>query len=225
MKQIHIQEKEQFKKLFKQDQIDQFEDRFKVLEVFLQTERHLTASEFIELLEQNGHKYTPDFVTDTLKMMCRFGFAQKSRFNNGLVRYEHRHLGQHHDHMICIRCKKIIEFENEPLETLQARIASNHGFHILQHKMEMYGICSECLGSRTHIIPLAAAKQGEQVTVNDFTGGSKLQMRLLSMGLRPGDVIKIITNQSYGPLVVAADSKRFVLGRKMANKILVQPDK
>ena len=47
MKQIHIQEKKQFKKLFKQDHIDDFEDRFKVLEVFLQTERHMTIDDLV----------------------------------------------------------------------------------------------------------------------------------------------------------------------------------
>ena len=50
MKQVHIQEKEQFKKLFRQEQIDRFEDRFKVLEVFLQTEKHVTIDEIVELL-------------------------------------------------------------------------------------------------------------------------------------------------------------------------------
>ena len=50
MKRIHNREKEQFKKLFKQEKIDDFEDRFKILEVFLQTERHFTVSELVQLL-------------------------------------------------------------------------------------------------------------------------------------------------------------------------------
>jgi Fur family ferric uptake transcriptional regulator len=54
MKHIHSQEKEQFKKLFKQEGIDNFEDRFKVLEIFLQTENHLTATELSELLREKG---------------------------------------------------------------------------------------------------------------------------------------------------------------------------
>ena len=140
MKQIHIQEKEQFKKLFKQEQIDNFEDRFKVLEVFLHTEKHVTIEEMVELLNRVGWRLEPEFVRETMKLMCRFGFAQKSRFDNGDLRYEHRHLGQHHDHMVCTKCKKIIEFENEQLEELQIKIAATQGFHMLQHKMEIYGI-------------------------------------------------------------------------------------
>ena len=61
MKQIHIQEKKQFKKLFKQEQIDNFEDRFKVLEAFLQTEKHVTIDELLKFLDQNGWQLDPDF--------------------------------------------------------------------------------------------------------------------------------------------------------------------
>jgi Fur family ferric uptake transcriptional regulator len=103
MKQVHVQEKQQFKNLFKQEHIDNIEDRFKVLEAFLQTENHVTLNELVELLKNSGWELDPEFVGETLKLMCRFGFAHKSRFDNGELRYEHRHLGQHHDHMICTK--------------------------------------------------------------------------------------------------------------------------
>ena len=94
MKRVHSREKEQFKKLFQQENIENFEDRFKILEIFLQTERHVTVSELVQLLNDNGYSFAPDFVRNTLKLMCRFGFARKNRFDNGEMRYEHRHLGQ-----------------------------------------------------------------------------------------------------------------------------------
>lgn len=223
MKQIHRQEKQQFKKLFKQEYIDDFEDRFNILEVFLQTEKHLTSNELIELLEKNGRNFKPDFIRDTLKLMVRFGFAKKNRFNNGPVRYEHMHLGQHHDHMICTKCRKIVEFSEDRLEDLQVQIAAAHGFHMLQHKMEIYGICSECLKNRIQIMPLVMARPGERLIIKDITGGSGARMRLLSMGLRLKDEIEIVTNPKQGQLVVAVDFKRFILGRGLAQKIMVQP--
>jgi len=223
MKHIHRQEKQQFKKLFKQEYIDVFEDRFNILEIFLQTEKHLTIDELIKLLEENGHNFEPDFIRDTLKLMVRFGFAKKNRFNNGPVRYEHMHLGQHHDHMICTKCRKIVEFSEDRLEDLQVQIAAAHGFHMLQHKMEIYGICSECLKNRIQVMPLVMAKPGERLIIKDITGGTGARMRLLSMGLRLKDEIEIVTNPKQGQLVVAVDLKRFVLGRGLAQKIMVQP--
>jgi Fur family ferric uptake transcriptional regulator len=218
---IHKQEKEQFIKLFQQDRIDRFEDRLAVLEVFLGTENHITVEELADQVARSGHSLAPEFVRETIELMCHYGFAQKNQFDNGQFRYEHRHLGQHHDHMICTKCKAIIEFEDKAIEQLQLQIASAHGFHLLQHKMELYGICRRCLDNREMLIPLNAAKTGERLVIREFAGGARSKMRLLTMGLRPGDTIEVITNVHRGQLVIAADFKRLVLGRGLAEKILV----
>lgn len=223
MKHIHRQEHAQFKKLFAHEHTDNIEDRFKILEAFLQTEQHVTSAELVQILNDKGHQLEPGLVRETLKLMCRYGFAQKNRFRNGEVRYEHWHLGQHHDHMVCIKCRGIFEFKNEPLEELQVKIAATYGFHMLQHKMEIYGICAACLKERVRVLPLDTAKQGEKLTIKEIMGGAGVRMRLLTMGLRRGDQIDIVTNISKGQLVIAVEGKRYVLGRGLAQKILVQP--
>ncbi|MBI5592604.1 MAG: transcriptional repressor [Deltaproteobacteria bacterium] len=223
MVQLHRQEKDQFKKLFKQEAVDHFDDRLKVLEIFLNSEHHVTAGELVSLIEQNGHTLSPDFVLETLKLMCRFGFAQKNRFEDGHIRYEHMHLGEHHDHMICTRCNAIVEFQNDELEVLQLKIASGFGFHTLQHKMELYGICARCMKDHAQLMSLTQANQGERVKVKEFIGGSESRMRLLSMGLRIGDEVQVITNIGKGQMAIAVDFKRFVIGRGLAQKIMVLP--
>jgi Fur family ferric uptake transcriptional regulator len=222
MQQIHVQEKEQLKKLFDQEGVDHLEERFKILEVFLQTEKHLSATELVDLLCKDGMEFDPEFVIDTLKLLCRFGFAQQHTFDNGVYRYEHRHLGHHHDHMVCTKCKKILEFQNDQIENLQLSVAATHGFHMLQHKMEIYGICSDCLKSRQDVTPLMSARQGERLVIEKFTGGAGSRMRLMSMGLRVGDEIDVITNLNQGQLVIAIENRRLVLGRGLAQKIMVK---
>lgn len=220
---IHKRERDQFIKLFKDDRIDRFEDRLAVLEVFLRTEHHVTLKELADAVRQSGHRLDDEFVRETIDLMCHYGFARVNRFDNGNIRYEHRHLGQHHDHLICTKCKKIIEFENEEIERLQRKIASNHGFHMLQHKMELYGICRECLARRDVVISLDAARTGERLKVVAFNGGARFKLRLLTMGLRVGDEIEVITNIHSGQVVVAADYNRLVLGQGLASKIMVSP--
>jgi Fur family transcriptional regulator, ferric uptake regulator len=221
--QIHNWEKEQFKKLFLQEQIDRFEDRFKILEVFLQNEQHITLEGLSNLLKENGTPFELDFLFDTLRLMCHYGFASKNYFDNGDARYEHLHLGRHHDHMICTKCRKIIEFTDDEIEKLQVQIAAGKGFHILQHKMEMYGICDDCLKERQGQMLLIAAKAGETLKVKGFEGGAQMRMRLRSMGIRPGDIVTVITNQGSGQVVVAVECSRFALGRGLAQKVLVEP--
>jgi Fur family ferric uptake transcriptional regulator len=222
MNTVHRQEKDQFRKIFQYEKIDRIEDRFKILEVFLQTENHITAEALLLLLKAQEYEFSFEFVQDTLDFLCRYGFAQKNSFQNGQVRYEHRHLGQHHDHMICLRCQNIIEFKNNAMENLQVKIASEYGFHLFQHKMEMYGICRNCLNSAVSVMPLSEAKSGEKLKIRDFSGGVSVRMRLLTMGLRPEDEIEVITNQNSGQIVVSCGFQRYALGRGLAEKILVE---
>ena len=72
---------------------------------------------------------------------------------------------------------------------------------------------------------LIMAKPGERLVLRDFNGGPNARMRLLSMGLRFGDEIEVITNNHQGQMAIAADYKRYVLGRGFAQKILVEPAK
>jgi len=223
MKPIHHREREQFRHLFQRELPERLEERYTVLDAFLRTEKHVTASELRDQVAEAGKDLDLDFVRETLKLLAHYGFARSNRFDNGHVRYEHRHLGDHHDHMICTRCRRIIEFEDAELEALQQRIAMAQGFHMLQHRMEIYGICRSCIGERQGRIPLSAARQGERLTIKDFSGGSGARLRLNAMGLRIGDALEVITNLNKGQLVICADFKRYVLGRGLAQKIIVQP--
>jgi Fur family ferric uptake transcriptional regulator len=219
---LHKREKEQFCKLFKQDQLTNFEDRFKVMEVFMQTDGHVSSDQMIERLNASGHQMDPEFVRDTLKLMCQYGFASKQQFGNGDILYEHRHLGQHHDHMVCTKCGKIVEFEDPQLESLQIQAAARHGFHLLQHKMEMYGICAPCMSQRQELLPLSEAPKGERLVIARLDGGPTARAHMMAMGLRIGDQVEVITNSGQGQLVIGVDYKRIVLGRGMAQKLLVQ---
>jgi Fur family ferric uptake transcriptional regulator len=220
----HRQEKQQFTRLFEGEGIDRIEDRLAILEVFLRIEQHISFKELLSALKVNGRSFEPDFVKKTLNLLCRYGFAVKTEFEGQPPRYEHRHLGRHHDHLICTKCGTILEFESRPMEDLQIEIATKHGFHVLQHKMEMYGLCSNCLKARVHLIHLAFAQEGEFGIVEEFLGGSGAQLRLATVGLRKGDEVEVITNSGQGQLVVAVNATRLALGRGIAKKIMVKPN-
>lgn len=222
MKQIHAIEREQFEKLFRQEAIDHLEDRLVVLDAFLLEETHVTPEALEDCLVQQGYDFTSEFVVETLELMHHFGFAQKNRFKNGVQHYEHKHLGQHHDHMICTKCGDIVEFENRELEALQQRIARDYSFYMLQHHMEIYGICARCQKERTRRMPLVLAKPGERLVIRELIGGNAARVRLMSMGLRVEDQIEILTNSGKGQMVVVAGDQRYVLGRGLAQKIIVE---
>ena len=225
METIHHQEKQQFERLFEDEGIDRIEDRLTILGVFLSIERHISFQELVAALKDKGYDFKPDFTKKTLNLLCRYGFAVKTKFEGQPTLYEHRHLGFHHDHLICTKCGKIVEFERPQIEELQLEIAALHGFHVLQHKMEIYGLCSDCLKERVRLMPLSFAHEGERGIVEEFMGGAGAQLRLATMGLRKGDEVEVITNRGAGQLVVAVNGTRLALGRGIAKKIMVKPNR
>ena len=210
-----------FKSLIEEDGYDRVQDRLNVIDVFLSTEKHITLEELYRLVREKGYDYEPDFIRQCMKRMVDLGFAQKKQFEGQPIRYEHRHLGRHHDHLICTKCGKISEFANEDLERLQREIAARYGFHMLQHKMEIYGLCSECLAQRRRLMPLAMAKTGETVVIREIAGGHMARSRMADLGLRPEDRIEIINNNGMGRLILAHDCTRLAIGRGIAQKIMV----
>ena len=218
----HEHEKKQFKRLFSQEGVDQLDKRFQVLETFLTTEQHVTCREIEERLAQDGFQAGMGFVAETMELLCRFGFAHRLTFGDGPPRFEHRHLGLHHDHMVCTKCGSILEFRDEALEQQQVKLSEAYDFHLLQHKMELYGICAPCRKTRAHGISLDKAKPGESLVITGLNGGKKAQMRLTSMGLRTGDHIEVVSTQPGGQLVIAVGESRFVIGQGFSHKIQVR---
>ena len=214
-------EKSNFRTLIENDEIGKVEERLNIIEVFLSIEEHVTLEEMVQLLKERGYDYDLEFVRQCMNRWVEHGFAQKKQFEGQPPRYEHRHLGKHHDHLICTKCGKIEEFRNEDMEKLQVKVATAQGFHMLQHKMEIYGICSECLSQRSPLMPLAMAKPGENVVIKDIMGGSHARSRLASMGLRRGDLLEIINNNGLGRLIVGHEAMRLAMGRGIAQKIMV----
>jgi len=215
------QEKENFRSLILEDEIGHVEDRLNIIDVFLETEAHVTLQDLMERLRARGHDYDAEFVRQCMNRWVEHGFAQKKQFEGQPPRYEHRHLGRHHDHLICTKCGRILEFSNPEMEALQLGIARSHGFHLLQHKMEIYGICSDCLALRQPLIPLAMGKPGERLEIKNMAGGRRAQGRLTSMGLRRGDVLEVISNNGQGRMIVGHGTTRMALGRGVAEKIVV----
>ena len=220
----HEQEKKQFRQLFQQQNVDRFDERFQVLEAFLKLEHHVTREDILRQLEEDGIHLNDGFVTSSMELLCRFGFASRVAFDSGEdILYEHRHLGVHHDHMICAKCSAILEFKDEALEILQQKVAEAYGFYMLQHKMEIYGLCSQCMADRKKRVPLYKAKPGEKLIVKELEAGKNMQLRISSMGLKIGDLVEVVSNGFGGQVVIAVGENRLIIGTGMAQKIWVQP--
>src|SRR4029450_2132557 len=84
------------------------------------------------------------------------GLAREVRFGDGRTHYEHNYKHQHHDHMICSECGKIIEFYSAELEAIQDEMAAKHRFEITQHLLRIIGVCAECRRAKKQAVAIEA---------------------------------------------------------------------
>ncbi|HEY1101560.1 MAG TPA: transcriptional repressor, partial [Myxococcota bacterium] len=117
-----------------------------IAETFFGAAGHLSVDELLERVRIEDPKVGQATVYRTMKLLAKCGLAEVHQFGDGHTRYEHVAVGdhEHHDHLICTACGKIIEFVNPQIEKLQDAVAEAHGFAVHTHKMELYGICADC---------------------------------------------------------------------------------
>ncbi len=113
-----------------------------ILNVFLSVKGHITGDELQRRVRERhpGIGYTT--IYRTMKLLCDAGLATPRHFDDGVTRYEIEH--EHHDHLLCVRCGRIVEFECQMIEQAQDRIVARYGFRLLRHRHELYGHCADC---------------------------------------------------------------------------------
>jgi Fur family ferric uptake transcriptional regulator len=120
------------------------EQRRLVTEMFFATEEHLSIEDLLDRVRTEEPKIGYATVYRTLKLLKDCGLAFERHFGDGVSRYEVAWANEHHDHMICVECEKIVEFEDSDIEELQHDVAARLGFTLVRHKLELYGMCADC---------------------------------------------------------------------------------
>jgi Fur family ferric uptake transcriptional regulator len=115
-----------------------------IVETFFHAQNHVSIEDLLALVRAQDPKVGYATVYRTLKLLAECGVAFERRFGDGLTRYELADDTSHHDHLICVECGDITEFEEPRIEALQDEIAKRYGFELKTHKHEMYGICPKC---------------------------------------------------------------------------------
>jgi len=115
-----------------------------IVDTFFQAPNHVSIEELLTKVRAQDPKVGYATVYRTLKLLAECGVAFERKFSDGLTRYELADDDGHHDHLICVECGTILEFEEARIEELQEEIASRYGFLLRSHKHEMYGVCPKC---------------------------------------------------------------------------------
>ena len=118
-----------------------------IADLFFKAEGHHSAEEIYHLVRESNPNVGPATVYRTLELLREAGLASGMNTGDGLARYESPFRRSHHDHLVCRRCGRIVEFENDQIEDLQRRVAEQHGYVVTDHRLELFGICGACRGA------------------------------------------------------------------------------
>ena len=105
---------------------------------------HLTPDEFSEIIKNKHPEIGKATVYRTLKLFEEAKLISKIEFGDGRIRYEICTDKEHHDHLICEKCKRSVEVIDPKIESLQKRLAQKHGFELTRHRLYLFGICKNC---------------------------------------------------------------------------------
>ena len=143
MQELKTKEK-QFQTLLAQKDLKYTYERKEIFDEVTHFREHFNADSLYERFKKKGLRIARDTVYRTLPLLLESGIIQKSAGNGKREFFERIGTKGHHDHMICVKCGKIIEFQCEEIEKLQEKMAASYGFKLSFHDHRLFGSCKEC---------------------------------------------------------------------------------
>jgi len=113
-----------------------------ILHEALKASAHFTADQLLDLSKKKDKRISKATLYRTLMLLKESRVLEEQDFGRGYKSYER--LRPHHDHLICVKCGRILEFQNPRIESLQSEEAKRRGFQIVFHSHKLFGICSKC---------------------------------------------------------------------------------
>jgi Fur family ferric uptake transcriptional regulator len=130
------------------------QQRDAIVDMFLRSSGHISIEDLLAKVRKRNPKVGYATVYRTLKLLTECGIAAARQFGDGQTRFEVVAEHAHHDHLICVQCGLILEFENDAIEQLQDEMADRlGGFKLVRHKLELYGLCPKAAGVKNGYCP------------------------------------------------------------------------
>lgn len=115
-----------------------------IFKAFLEHGGHVSSEELYDTVKTATPGIGQATVYRTLKLLADAGIANEVFFGDGISRYEHSREDEHHDHIVCTKCSRQVEFHDPAIEDLQVKQAQKKGFTLQSHRMVLYGVCRNC---------------------------------------------------------------------------------
>lgn len=113
------------------------EQRRVIARVLSESDDHPDVELLYQRASQVDKKISIATVYRTVRLFEEAGIIERHDFGDGRARYEEA-TQEHHDHLIDLRTGTVIEFRNDEIERLQKKVAEEHGYRLIEHRLELY---------------------------------------------------------------------------------------
>ncbi len=142
--------KREFRKFLKRRNMKVTQSRLKLIDLIADYGKHFEVEELVSwIATQADRSVSRSTIYRTIKLLQEFGVIKEVIKHGNRTIYEFVAGKVHHDHLVCIECGKIIEFVNEDIEKLQDEVCGEYNFQPMHHRLEIFGVCSECRSGLT----------------------------------------------------------------------------
>lgn len=192
-----------------------------VIDQFMKSEKHRTLAEIYQQAHKQNSRLNRRDVEQALQILCEHKIARALRFQDQTV-YEHYHPESHHDHLYCVKCGAIVEFFDPRIELLQRETTRRADFRLLQHTLNLYGVCHDCIKQQSKTRNLHDCLTDETVQVVRIVADDKTTKRITDLGITKGSLLRMLnTDCSGGNVMIMVGGTRLILDPETAQKIQV----
>jgi len=139
-----ISELDVFRKYIKKKGLRYTRERENVIREIFSRHDHFDVESLYLRLRNKGINISRASIYRTIPLLLETGLIQEVFHEEGHMHYEHIYGHQHHCHLRCVQCGRIVEFRDDSLIHLTERIAQQYNFAIKGHKLDIIGFCPKC---------------------------------------------------------------------------------
>jgi len=139
-----ITEDQKFEEYLKSKELKYTSERELILKAIFSFDKHFNVEDLFERLRKQGNEVSRATIYRTIPLLLQSGLITETFRCQDKISYENIFNKKHHDHLLCVKCGKTIEFFNEEIEKLQSEICKKYNFKPLEHRLGIKGYCEDC---------------------------------------------------------------------------------
>lgn len=135
--------RERFASYLRKQKYRNTQERYLVLESAISMQEHFSADELYLKMRSASLKVSRATVYSTLDLLTKCNILMKHRFQEGGAHFELADKMPNHDHLICVECGRIVEFQEEALDEIQNKVCEQLGFKPIKHSLQIFAVCRD----------------------------------------------------------------------------------